>query len=117
MDIATKSIGSRGAPIRFQITPRLSLRTLEGIHVQVEGFHPRYVFARARRGSGGYTGPCRRKAPAEEDRRKIAAEIQSVIYHQAPGIPGRQFAQPAAYRADLRGLIPSAVLMFSNTEK
>ena len=27
------------------------------------------------------------RAPAEEDRKKIAAEIQTVMYDQAPGIP------------------------------
>ena len=53
----------------------------------------------------------------EEDRKKIAAEIQTVMYDQAPGIPWGQFAQPAAYRANLRGLIPSAIPIFWNVEK
>ncbi|MDA9496709.1 ABC transporter substrate-binding protein [Bradyrhizobium sp. CCBAU 11357] len=57
------------------------------------------------------------KAPAEEDRKKIAGEIQAVMYDQAPGIPWGQFAQPAAYRATLRGLIPSAIPVFWNVEK
>ncbi|CUU17917.1 Dipeptidebinding ABC transporter periplasmic substratebinding component TC 3A152 Putative heminbinding lipoprotein CDS [Bradyrhizobium sp.] len=57
------------------------------------------------------------KAPAEEDRKKIAGEIQSVMYDQAPAIPWGQFAQPAAYRATLRGLIPSAIPVFWNVEK
>ena len=57
------------------------------------------------------------KAPAEEDRKKIAAEIQAVMYDQAPGIPWGQFAQPAAYRANLSGLIPSAIPIFWNVEK
>lgn len=57
------------------------------------------------------------KAPAEQDRKKIAAEIQAVMYEQAPGIPWGQFAQPAAYRATLRGLIPSAIPVFWNVEK
>ena len=52
------------------------------------------------------------KAPAEADRKKIAVEIQTVMYDQAPGIPWGQFAQPAAYRANLRGLIPSAIPIF-----
>jgi peptide/nickel transport system substrate-binding protein len=57
------------------------------------------------------------KAPAEADRKKIAGEIQAVMYDQAPGIPWGQFAQPAAYRATLRGLIPSAIPVFWNVEK
>jgi peptide/nickel transport system substrate-binding protein len=57
------------------------------------------------------------KAPAEEDRKKIAGEIQSIMYDQAPAIPWGQFAQPAAYRATLRGLIPSAIPVFWNVEK
>jgi peptide/nickel transport system substrate-binding protein len=57
------------------------------------------------------------KAPAEEDRKKIAAEIQTVMYDQAAGIPWGQFAQPAAYRATLGGLIPSAIPIFWNVEK
>jgi len=40
-----------------------------------------------------------------------------VMYDQAPGIPWGQFAQPAAYRANLRGLIPSAIPIFWNIEK
>lgn len=57
------------------------------------------------------------KAPEEADRKKIAAEIQAVMYDQAPAIPWGQFAQPAAYRATLRGLIPSAIPIFWNIEK
>jgi peptide/nickel transport system substrate-binding protein len=57
------------------------------------------------------------KAPAEADRKKIAAEIQTVMYDQAPGIPWGQFAQPAAYRASLRNVIPSAIPIFWNVEK
>jgi peptide/nickel transport system substrate-binding protein len=57
------------------------------------------------------------KAPAEADRKKIAADIQAIMYDQAPAIPWGQFAQPAAYRANLRGLIPSAIPIFWNIEK
>jgi peptide/nickel transport system substrate-binding protein len=57
------------------------------------------------------------KAPAEADRKKIAADIQTIMYDQAPAIPWGQFAQPAAYRANLRGLIPSAIPIFWNIEK
>jgi len=59
----------------------------------------------------------RRSDELSEDRKKIAAEIQTVMYDQAPGIPWGQFAQPAAYRANLRGLIPSAIPIFWNIEK
>jgi peptide/nickel transport system substrate-binding protein len=57
------------------------------------------------------------KASAEDDRKKIASEIQAVMYDQAPAIPWGQFAQPAAYRANLRNLIPSAIPIFWNVEK
>src|SRR5260221_262656 len=49
------------------------------------------------------------KAPAEADRKKIAADIQAAMYDQAPAIPWGQFAQQAAYRAGLRGVIASAI--------
>ena len=57
------------------------------------------------------------KAPTEDDRKKIASDIQAVMYDQAPAIPWGQFAQPAAYRANLRNLIPSAIPIFWNVEK
>ena len=57
------------------------------------------------------------KAPAEDDRKKIAADIQTIMYDQAPAIPWGQFAQPAAYRANLHNLIPSAIPIFWNVEK
>jgi peptide/nickel transport system substrate-binding protein len=57
------------------------------------------------------------RAPTEDDRKKMASEIQAVMYDQAPAIPWGQFAQPAAYRANLRNLIPSAIPIFWNVEK
>jgi peptide/nickel transport system substrate-binding protein len=50
---------------------------------------------------------------------KLAARfpIQAVMYDQAPAIPWGRFAQPAAYRANLRNLIPSAIPIFWNVEK
>jgi peptide/nickel transport system substrate-binding protein len=39
------------------------------------------------------------------------------MYDQAPAIPWGRFAQPAAYRANLRNLIPSAMPIFWNVEK
>jgi len=47
---------------------------------------------------------------------KAFVPLRSVMYDQAPGIPWGQFAQPAAYRANLRGLIPSAIPIFWNIE-
>jgi peptide/nickel transport system substrate-binding protein len=57
------------------------------------------------------------KAPTEDNRKKIASDIQAIMYDQAPAIPWGQFAQPAAYRANLRNLIPSAIPIFWNVEK
>jgi peptide/nickel transport system substrate-binding protein len=57
------------------------------------------------------------KASAEDDRKKIASEIQAVMYDQVPAIPWGQFAQPAAYRANLHNLIPSAIPIFWNVKK
>jgi peptide/nickel transport system substrate-binding protein len=57
------------------------------------------------------------KATAEAERKKITDDIQAVMYDQAPGIPWGQFAQPAAYRASLRNVIPSAIPIFWNVEK
>jgi peptide/nickel transport system substrate-binding protein len=57
------------------------------------------------------------KAPGEAERKRLADEIQTVMYDQAPGIPWGQFAQPAAYRANLRNVIPSAIPVFWNAEK
>jgi peptide/nickel transport system substrate-binding protein len=54
-----------------------------------------------------------RRGGSQEDR----GRDPDVMYDQAPGIPWGQFAQPAAYRANLRGLIPSAIPIFWNIEK
>jgi peptide/nickel transport system substrate-binding protein len=40
-----------------------------------------------------------------------------VLYDQAMVVPFGQFAQPAAYRANVTGLIPSAIPLFWNAEK
>ena len=57
------------------------------------------------------------KAATDAERKTIASQIQTIMYDQAPGIPWGQFAQPAAYRANLRNLIPSAIPVFWNVEK
>ena len=56
-------------------------------------------------------------APTLADRQRIAAQIQEVVYGQAMAVPWGQFAQPAAHRAQLRNLIPSAIPLFWAVEK
>lgn len=56
-------------------------------------------------------------APTAEARRAIAGEIQGIVYGQGVAVPWGQFAQPAAYRATLRNMIPSAIPLFWNVEK
>jgi peptide/nickel transport system substrate-binding protein len=56
-------------------------------------------------------------APTMEARQVIAARMQDIVYGQAIAVPWGQFAQPAAYRAQLTNLIPSAIPLFWNVEK
>ncbi len=56
-------------------------------------------------------------APTLEARQAIVAQMQTIIYGQAMAIPFGQFAQPAAYRAQLDGLLPSAIPLFWNVAK
>ncbi|MFC3126906.1 ABC transporter substrate-binding protein [Pseudoroseomonas globiformis] len=57
------------------------------------------------------------RAPSREQQREVAGQIQTIVYEQGLGIPFGQFAQPAAMRSNLGGLIPSAVPVFWNVEK
>lgn len=57
------------------------------------------------------------REPDPDKRREIAGAIQSVIYGEGLVVPFGQFAQPAAYRTTLTGLIPSAIPLFWNVEK
>ncbi|MDB5415550.1 MAG: substrate-binding protein [Rubritepida sp.] len=57
------------------------------------------------------------RAPSAEARSAIAGEIQGIVYSQGLAVPWGQFAQPAAYRATLRNMIPSAIPLFWNVEK
>lgn len=50
-------------------------------------------------------------------RREIAGQIQAVVYGEGLVAPFGQFAQPAAYRRSVTGLIPSAIPLFWNVEK
>jgi peptide/nickel transport system substrate-binding protein len=57
------------------------------------------------------------RAGTREQQREIAGQIQTIVYEQGLGIPFGQFAQPAAYRAEMTGLLPSAIPLFWNVEK
>lgn len=57
------------------------------------------------------------KATTREAQRDVAGQIQTIVTTQALAAPFGQFAQPAAYRANLVGLIPSAIPLFWNVEK
>lgn len=56
-------------------------------------------------------------APSLAERQRIAAQIQEIVYDKAMAVPWGQFAQPAAHRAQLRNLIPSAIPLFWAVEK
>ena len=57
------------------------------------------------------------RTPTVEGRREIAGKIQTIIYENGLVVPFGQFAQPAAYRTSVTGLLPSAVPIFWNAEK
>lgn len=52
-----------------------------------------------------------------EDRRRIAAEIQTIAYEIVPMVMWGQFSQPIAYRANLEGVIPSGIPVFWNVRR
>jgi peptide/nickel transport system substrate-binding protein len=56
-------------------------------------------------------------APSPAAQREVADKIQAIVYDQALGVPFGQFAQPAAYRTSLTGVIPSAIPLFWTMEK
>jgi peptide/nickel transport system substrate-binding protein len=56
-------------------------------------------------------------APTLEARQAIVAQMQAIIYEQGMAVPWGQFAQPAASRAQLENLIPSAIPLFWNVGK
>lgn len=57
------------------------------------------------------------REPDLAKRRDIAGQIQSIVYGEGLVVPFGQFAQPAAYRANVTGLIASAIPVFWNVEK
>jgi peptide/nickel transport system substrate-binding protein len=56
-------------------------------------------------------------APTLAERQRVAAEMQQIVYERAIAMRWGQFAQPAAHRAQLQNLIPSAIPLFWNVEK
>jgi len=57
------------------------------------------------------------QAATLEDRKRIAAEIQTVAYELTPSVMWGQFTIPAGYRNDLKNLIQSDYPMFWEVEK
>ncbi len=57
------------------------------------------------------------RAPALEERRKIAAEIQADAYDSVPSVMWGQFSVPTAYRASLSALIQSSFPIFWSVDK
>jgi peptide/nickel transport system substrate-binding protein len=51
------------------------------------------------------------------ERRRIAAEIQTLAYELVPSVMWGQFTIPAGYRSDLKGLIQSSYPMFWEVER
>ena len=57
------------------------------------------------------------QAATLEERRKIAAEIQTAAYELTPSVMWGQFTIPAGYRSDLKGLIQSSYPMFWEVDR
>jgi peptide/nickel transport system substrate-binding protein len=57
------------------------------------------------------------QAASLEDRKRIAAQIQTIAYELTPSVMWGQFTIPAGYRSDLKNLIQSDYPMFWQVEK
>lgn len=57
------------------------------------------------------------QAPTLEERKRIAAEIQTIAYELVPSVMWGQFTIPAGYRGNLKNLIQSDYPMFWEVEK
>jgi peptide/nickel transport system substrate-binding protein len=57
------------------------------------------------------------KAGSLDERRRIAADIQTASYELTPSVMWGQFTIPAGYRADLKGLIQSSYPMFWGVDR
>lgn len=56
------------------------------------------------------------KAPDQEAKKRIAAEIQDESYRTVPNVMWGQFSRPAGYRARLKNLVQSSFPMFWEVE-
>jgi peptide/nickel transport system substrate-binding protein len=57
------------------------------------------------------------KAATQDERHRIADEIQVVCYDLTPAVSWGQFTIPAAYRTSLTGLVQSSFPMFWEVSK
>lgn len=57
------------------------------------------------------------KAGTLDERKKIAAQIQTVCYDLVPSVMWGQFTIPAGYRSDLKGLLQSSYPIFWEVER
>lgn len=57
------------------------------------------------------------KSTNVDEQKKIANDIQALMYQDSAIILWGQFAQPAAVRSNISGLIPSAIPVFWNADK
>jgi peptide/nickel transport system substrate-binding protein len=57
------------------------------------------------------------RAPTQADRKRIAEALQALAFDPTPAVTWGRFTIPAAYRADLRDLVPSSFLMFWNVDR
>ena len=53
----------------------------------------------------------------EEERQRLAREISTIAFENTPAVMWGQFVTPAAWRNNLRNLIPSSIPLFWNVEK
>jgi peptide/nickel transport system substrate-binding protein len=52
-----------------------------------------------------------------DERKKLASQMQGILYENTPFVIWGQFSQPRAYRASLKGVISSSIPAFWNIEK
>lgn len=57
------------------------------------------------------------RAQTEAERRRIASELSAIAFENVPAVMWGQFVTPAAWRSNLRNLIPSSIPLFWGVEK
>ncbi len=57
------------------------------------------------------------QAETQDDRKRIAADIQRLAYENAPAIMLGQYSQPPAYRRNLQGVIEGGIPVFWNIRR